>query len=93
MEKRPKRALVIDDNPEVHQLLTRHISAKGWDVVAVSRGSTAKELCGSGMFDLILTETESAGGTAVSLLPKPLDLTAVDALLAQRAQAAPVSRR
>jgi DNA-binding response OmpR family regulator len=75
-----KRALVIDNDPEVHQLLTRHISAKGWDVVAVSRGNTAKELCTSGMFDLILTDAELSGGT---ILRKPLDLTAVDALLAR----------
>lgn len=50
------RLLVIDDDQLMRKLLSRVLSAKGYEAVVAQDGAHAKELLDGGGFDLILTD-------------------------------------
>jgi CheY-like chemotaxis protein len=55
---KPPRALVIDNDPCICRLLTRHLGGQGWTTVTTSSYSQALELITKGMFDLVLIDAE-----------------------------------
>src|ERR1044071_8503369 len=50
------RLLVIDDDQLMRKLLSRVLSAKGYEAVVAQDGAHAKELLDHGNYDLILTD-------------------------------------
>src|SRR5690348_8185564 len=50
------RLLVIDDDQLMRKLLSRVLSAKGYEAVVAQDGAHAKELLDTGTYDLILTD-------------------------------------
>lgn len=51
-----KRVLVVDDEGEICQMLTRLLSGEGYQVSVALDGQTALTLCGEGAFDLVITD-------------------------------------
>ena len=54
--KRKKKALVLDDDPNVLQVLGGYMSAFNFDVEATDNPRTALELCRNKRFDIILSD-------------------------------------
>jgi len=50
------RILVVDDEGEICQMLTRLLSGEGFQVSVALDGHTALGLCGEGPFDLVITD-------------------------------------
>jgi two-component system NtrC family sensor kinase len=55
---RPKRVLVVDDEPEIAGLLVEIVAAAGHHVDAVGDGAEALEQIGRHHYDLLLTDTK-----------------------------------
>lgn len=51
-----KRVLVVDDEGEICQMLTRLLSGEGYQVSVALDGQTALSLCGESAFDLVITD-------------------------------------
>jgi len=51
-----KRVLVVDDEGEICQMLTRLLSGEGYRVAVALDGQTALTLCGEATFDLAITD-------------------------------------
>jgi len=51
-----KRVLVVDDEGEICQMLTRLLSGEGYQVSVALDGRTALSLCGEAPFDLVITD-------------------------------------
>ena len=50
------RVLVVDDEGEICQMLTRLLSGEGYQVSVALDGQTALSLCGESPFDLVITD-------------------------------------
>jgi DNA-binding NtrC family response regulator len=53
---RPKRILIIDDEPDFHSLFTRVLTAEGYEVISVHSGEQALERITYEKFDLIILD-------------------------------------
>jgi DNA-binding NtrC family response regulator len=58
-----RRALLIDDDPLVLRLLSRHLSRQGWVTVAADSAAQALRIFTAGMFDLVLSDVDLGDGT------------------------------
>ncbi|MDX9973815.1 MAG: response regulator [FCB group bacterium] len=58
---RDLKILLVDDDPEILELLSTFLSAKGFDVMACGSGEAGLELLQHKSFDLILSDIEMAG--------------------------------
>ncbi|HAM36133.1 MAG TPA: hypothetical protein DEB40_02615 [Elusimicrobia bacterium] len=58
MPDRPKRILIVDDEPDLLRLLSLFIGSKGWDVVAVTNGQEALGVFEAGKFDVLLADVD-----------------------------------
>jgi DNA-binding response OmpR family regulator len=63
-----KTALVVDSSPEVNAMLTRVLTAAGWDVRRAVDNKTVLSLVKDGPFDLIITGQKTCGKEDVELL-------------------------
>ena len=61
------RILVVDDEADVRLLLTREISNRGHEVVAVVDSAQAIEEMGRGEFDVVLTDIRMPGMGGMAL--------------------------
>jgi DNA-binding response OmpR family regulator len=56
MNTRPKRVLIVEDDPAIREALREAISADGHEPVVVTDGREAVQLFGAGAFDLVLLD-------------------------------------
>ncbi len=61
------RILVVDDEADVRLLLTREISDRGYEVVAVVDSAQAMEEMDRGYFDVVLTDVRMPGMDGMAL--------------------------
>ncbi len=61
------RILVVDDEADVRHLLTREISDRGHEVVAVTDSAQAMEEMDRGNFDVVLTDVRMLGMDGIDL--------------------------
>lgn len=54
----PKCILVVDDDPGIRQIITRHLSNVGWDVVSAGTAQEALSAFTAGRFCAILTDVD-----------------------------------
>ena len=54
----PKRVLIVDDEPEIRQMLSFYLSKIGWEVVAVKSGQEALQAFKLGRFEAILADVD-----------------------------------
>jgi DNA-binding response OmpR family regulator len=52
----PYRALVVEDEPHIRELVTLHLGLEGFAVVAVGNGDEALRLAGAERFDLVILD-------------------------------------
>jgi DNA-binding response OmpR family regulator len=62
-----KRALVVEDDPAIRELLRLHLSRAGFDVNEVADGSRARERLRAERFDLILLDVMLPGTDGITL--------------------------
>src|SRR4029453_7079576 len=62
------RALVVDDEPDIRELLTITLERMGLGVAAVGSTGEARKLMGSERFDLVLTDMRLPDGNGLDLL-------------------------
>ena len=62
------RALVVDDEPDIRELLTITLERMGLGVIAVGSTSDARKILGGERFDLVLTDMKLPDGNGLDLL-------------------------
>jgi len=62
------RALVVDDEPDIRELLTITLERMGLGVAAVGDTAAARKLLGAERFDLVLTDMKLPDGNGLDLL-------------------------
>ena len=62
------RALVVDDEPDIRELLTITLERMGLGVDAVGNTAAARKLLGGERFDLVLTDMKLPDGNGLDLL-------------------------
>ncbi len=66
MSERAK-LLVVDDDPELQELITAYLSKQGYDLVAVGDGRAMDQALGSGDFDLVILDLMLPGEDGLSI--------------------------
>lgn len=56
-----RTVLVVDDDPDVREILSLALSSDGWQVETVPGGAEAVVRCGSGGVDAVLLDVEMPG--------------------------------
>lgn len=70
MSESPARILVLDDDPDMRDLLREVLTSHGYDVVAVSRGEEAVQQAASSAFDLIVADIRMEGMDGLEALER-----------------------
>ena len=91
---KPKRILVVDDEPMVVSTLKMLLTADGHQVESANDGSTALEMFDVGKYDLIITDLLQPGitGTELARIIKERSPTQPIILLTGSAQASVLDR-
>jgi len=63
----PARVLVVEDDPNILNLLEAYLSASNFDVVTAARGDDGERLARAGGFDLLLLDVMLPGSTGVEI--------------------------
>lgn len=64
---RPRRLLVVDDEPEIRELLAGYLARHGFEVVTVGDGAAARVALAAGRFDLVLLDVGLPGESGLEL--------------------------
>ncbi|MFD5826337.1 response regulator [Lentzea sp. NPDC060358] len=74
-----RRVLVVDDEPDIRELVALSLLVTGWDVVCVESGAQALRLCADGVVDAVLLDVDMPGmdgrETARALRADPVTAT------------------
>ncbi len=70
MSESPARILVLDDDPDMRDLLREVLTSHGYDVVAVARGEEAVQQAASAAFDLIVADIRMEGMDGLEALER-----------------------
>lgn len=62
-----KRALVVEDDPDIVELVTHYLSHDGWSVESVENGTTALARIRNHAFDLLILDLQLPGLDGLSL--------------------------
>jgi DNA-binding response OmpR family regulator len=62
-----KQALVVEDDPDIVELVAHYLSQEGWSVESVSDGVAALEQVRKGSFDLVILDLQLPGLDGLSL--------------------------
>lgn len=62
------RVLIVDDDPEVGDVLRRYLQAQGFDVAIAGDGASARQAMQSAEFDLVLLDLGLPDGNGLSLM-------------------------
>jgi putative two-component system response regulator len=68
LEKHDIRILVVDDEPHICELLTRWLSAEGYQCESANSGHDAAKALESGAFDLVVSDIMMPGMSGIDLL-------------------------
>jgi CheY-like chemotaxis protein len=52
----PRRLLIVDDDPAIHELIRAMLAGQGWETDSAQDGEEALQRVGSGGYDLVLTD-------------------------------------
>lgn len=63
-----KRALIVDDQPEVCELLSRTLQSAGLEVLTLNNSDCASEFLSEGKFDVVFLDLHMPGVDGLSLL-------------------------
>ena len=63
-----KKLLVVDDVPEIRQLLCAAFAASGWQVQTAPDAATAREMKRAARFDLVLSDVDMPGESGCELV-------------------------
>ncbi|MFD4636393.1 response regulator [Lentzea sp. NPDC058436] len=76
-----RRVLVVDDEPDIRELVVLSLLTTGWDVTTAASGEEAVRLCSGGGVDVVLLDVDMPGmdgrQTARALLADPDTAVAV----------------
>ena len=70
MTEKQFKALVVDDEPELREILSEALDEEGFEVCCASNGTEAFAMTQQTDFDIVLTDIRMPGGDGVSLLQK-----------------------
>lgn len=62
-----RRVLVVDDNPQVRELVGRVLELEGWDVKMAADAGAALDLAADGPLDLLVADVSLDGGSGLRL--------------------------
>lgn len=66
----PKRILIVDDDPTIHQLLGATLTASDWRIDSAYDAAEALEMAGKTHYDLMVTDVRMPGGDGLDLLER-----------------------
>lgn len=73
-EKRPKRILVVDDEPDIRRLNTKILCSHGYQVDSADDGISAWEIMQQNNYDLLVTDNQMSHLNGIELIKKLHDL-------------------
>jgi len=76
-EKRPKRILVVDDEPDIRRLNTKILCGHGYQVDSADDGISAWEIMQQNNYDLLVTDNQMSHLNGIELIQKLHDLDIV----------------
>jgi DNA-binding response OmpR family regulator len=64
----PRRILVVDDEPPIHELVAEYLRGRGMEVEVARDGREARALLAGGAFDLVLTDLKLPDTDGIELV-------------------------
>lgn len=68
MESDSRRILLVDDSPDLRELVARYLSKAGWHVTSSENGVAAISLLGAGEYDFLITDFDMPGLSGLALI-------------------------
>jgi DNA-binding response OmpR family regulator len=62
-----KRALIVDDEPELRHMLSRFLGISGWDAVAVASAAEALDAFKVGRFSFVISDVDLGAVDGIAL--------------------------
>lgn len=69
-ETQPFKILVVDDEPDLTELLVEEIEFSGHSAVFAQSGNAAWKLCEQGSFDAVISDVRMPDGSGIDLLER-----------------------